>query len=274
MPPDKLMNLSDAIDIINNDDEITISGITFFRNPISFLTAIIKSGKKRLSFIDREPGFGLDMLVAAKSLKRVRAAMATFEHFGLSPSVRKGVEKHEVEYLEDTCGAVVAGLRAGAQGIPFMPVRGILGSDLVRIHEKKGTWKVINDPFTGEEIIAVKAIEPDVAIIHLHMADRYGNAVILGPRYEDELKIKAAKKVILTVEKVVNEEDLRKRNLELLSANSYRVEAVVSSPNGAWPTGMYPYYRPQYKAIKEYYYYAKNGNALEWIETNLYKRWS
>lgn len=267
------MSLKDAVSLINNDDEITISGITFFRNPMSLIAAIIKSEKKRLSFVDREPGFGLDVLVASNSLKKVRAAMATFEHFGLSPSVRRAAERKEVDYLEDTCGAIIAGLRAGAQGVPFMPVRGIIGSDLVKIHESIGTWKIIKDPFYNEDIVAVKAIEPDVALIHVHMSDIYGDSVILGPRYEDELKIRAAKKVIIAAEKIVDKEELRKRNAELLSSTIFNVDAVVHSPNGAWPTGMYSLYEANYKAIEDYYNNAKNGKAIEWIKENLINRW-
>ncbi|AFZ69854.1 acyl CoA:acetate/3-ketoacid CoA transferase, alpha subunit [Caldisphaera lagunensis DSM 15908] len=273
MPTSKIMNLNEAVDLINNGDLITISGITFFRNPMSFISALIKSDKKDLSFVDREPGFGLDVLTASNKLKMIRAAMATFEHFGLSPNVRKAAERKQVDYLEDTCGAIIAGFRAGAQGVPFMPVRGIIGSDLVNIHEKRGTWKIIKDPFTNEDIAIIKAIEPDVAIIHVHMSDEYGNSVILGPRYEDELKIRAAKKVIITAERIVDKEELKKRNTEQLSSTSIHVDAVIHSKNGAWPTGMYTMYEADYKAINEYYNYAKDGKAIEWINNNLLKRW-
>jgi glutaconate CoA-transferase subunit A len=273
MPTSKVMSLNEAVDLINNGDLITISGMTFFRNPTSFIAALVNSNKKDLSFVDREPGFGLDVLTAANKLKMIRAAMATFEHFGLSPSVRKAAERKQVDYLEDTCGAVIAGLRAGAQGVPFMPVRGVIGSDLVKIHEERNTWKIIKDPFTNEDIAIIKAIEPDVAVIHVHMSDEYGNAVILGPRYEDELKIRAAKKVIITAEKIVDKEELKKRNAETLSSTLIHATAVINAKNGAWPTAMYTMYEADYKAIKEYYEYAKEGRAMDWIKANLIKRW-
>ena len=276
MPSRKLVSVSEALDLVRDGDEITISGMTFFRNPMMFIAAMLRAGKKDLSFVDREPGFGLDVLVAWGSLRRVRAAMATFEHYGLAPSVRRAAESRQIEYLEDTCGAIIAGLRAGAQGVGFMPVRGVAGSDLVAVHEAAGTWRLIKDPFTGEEIVAVKAITPDVAIIHVHASDEYGNAVIMGPRYEDELKIRAAKKVILTAERIVSDEELRKLTRQCganLSATTLHTTVVVHAPEGAWPTGVYGLYQPDYKAIEEYYNVAKAGRAKEWISSVLLRRW-
>ncbi len=277
MPSSKLVGLRDALDLVRNGDEITISGMTFFRNPVHFITSLIVSGKKDLSFVDREPGFGLDVLAASGVLKRIRAAMATFEHFGLAPSVRRAAESGEVTYIEDTCGAVIAGLRAGAQGVPFVPVRGIIGSDLVKLHESIGTWKLIEDPFTGEKVVAVRSIEPDVAIIHVQVSDEFGNALIMGPRYEDELKIRASKRVILTAERVVDTDELKSMLKSLgaqLSATSLYVTAVVKLSGGAWPTGVYGLYEPDYNAIREYYEYARMGKAMEWVRLNLAQRWS
>lgn len=270
------MDIREALDLVRDGDEITVSGMTFFRNPMMFIAALISSGKKGLSFVDREPGFGLDVLVAMGVLRRVRAAMATFEHYGLAPSVRRAVERGEVEYMEDTCGAVIAGLRAGAQGVGFMPVRGVLGSDLVKLHEAWGTWKTVKDPFTGEEVLAVRAIEPDVAIIHVHLSDEYGNAVIRGPRYEDELKVRAAKRVIITTEKLLSEDEMRRIAREeglTPSASSLHVTAVLRAPEGAWPTGMPGLYEPDYRAIEEYYRAAREGRAKEWIKAHLLMRW-
>lgn len=276
MPSTKLVSMGEAVGLVRDNDEVTISGMTFFRNPMALISAIIRAGVKGLSFVDREPGLGLDVMVASGAVSKVRAAMATFEHYGLAPTVRKKAEEGAISYLEDTCGAIIAGLRAGAQGVPFMPVRGILGSDLLKIHEAAGTWKVMKDPFTGEELVAVRAIEPDVALIHVQVSDEYGNAVIMGPRFEDELKIRAAKRVILSAEKVVSSDELKRLTRDLgltLSATSLYVSAVVRAPEGAWPTGVYGLYEPDYEAIGAYYKAAKQGSAMEWIRDNLLRRW-
>ncbi len=272
MPSSKLVGLREAVDLVRDGDSITISGITFSRNPMAFIAALVRAGRRGLYFIDREPGFGLDVMVAAGLLRGVRAAMATFELYGLAPSVRRAVEEGRLEFLEDTCGAVIAGLRAGAYGVPFMPVAGVLGSQLVELHERAGTWRVIRDPFNGGEVVAVKAITPDVAVIHMHYCDEYGNCIIEGPRYEDELKVRAARRVIVTAEAIVDSDYLR-RIPHPLSATSAHVDAVVHTPRGAWPTAMYGMYPADYEAIREYRDYAREGRALEWIEKRLLSRW-
>ncbi len=272
MPSSKLMGSQEAVNLIEDGMSITVSGITFSRNPMMLISYLIKSGKKDLYFIDREPGFALDVLVASGVISKVRASMATFELYGLAPSVRKSVEEGKIEFIEDTCGAFVAGLRAGAQGVPFMPVKGVLGSDLVKLHEKTGTWKVLKDPFSNEEVLVVKATRPDVAIIHVNYSDEYGNAVIEGPKYEDELKVRAAKKVIITAERIVPTDYIRKYECSL-SATTIHVSAVVWAPRGAWPTAMYNSYEADYKAIENYYNEAKRGGASSWIKRNLLNRW-
>ncbi|MCE4614186.1 MAG: hypothetical protein F7B60_01465 [Desulfurococcales archaeon] len=272
MPSSKLVRLDEALELVEDGMSITISGITFSRNPMTFIAGLIKTGKKDLYFIDREPGFGLDILVASGAVRGVRAAMATFELYGLAPSVRSAVEHGRIEFLEDTCGAIIAGWKAGAYGIPFMPVRGVLGSDLVKLHEEAGTWKVIKDPFDGEEVLAVRSVEPDVAVVHVHYSDEYGNAMIEGPRYEDELKVRSSKKVILTAEKIVHSDYLRMVP-HVLSASTLHVDAVVYAHMGAWPTAMYGLYQADYDSIGEYYNSVKKGKAMEWIESRLLKRW-
>jgi len=272
LPSSKLVSLKDAVELVEDGMSITISGITFSRNPMAFIAALIKAGRRNLYFIDREPGFGLDILAAAGALRGVRAAMATFELYGLMPTLRRLVEEGKIEFLEDTCGAVIAGLRAASYGLPFMPVAGVLGSQLVELHEKAGTWRVIRDPFTGREIVAVKAIEPDVAVVHMHYCDEYGNCVIEGPRYEDELKVRAARRVIVTAEEIVESDKLRGLPHQL-SSTSVHVDAVVHTPRGAWPTAMYGLYPADYNAIREYRDYAREGRAMEWIEKNLLSRW-
>ncbi|MCY0859294.1 MAG: CoA transferase subunit A [Sulfolobaceae archaeon] len=241
--------MRDAIELINDGDMITISGISIYRNPMAFIYELVKSNKKDLYFVDREPGFGLEVLLRHGIVKKVRVAMSTLEWFGIPPYFRKKIESKEVELLEDTCGAFMAGIRAGAMGVPFIPVRGVLGSDLVKLHERYGTWKVIQDPFNGDEIVLVKAINPDVAIIHVHKADEEGNAEILGPLYEDEFKARAAKKVIITAEEIVDKSYFYGRRPTI---NGIYVTAVVHAPRGAEPTGMYGLYDPDYEAIANF----------------------
>ncbi|ARM77129.1 CoA transferase subunit A [Acidianus manzaensis] len=242
----KVVDIKDALSLIKEGDTITISGMSIHRNPIKFIQELINENIRNLNFVDREPGLGLELLLKNNVLKKVRVAMATLEWFGMLPSFREKIENGEVEILEDTCGAFIAGIRAGAFGVPFMPVRGIIGSDLVKLHEKANTWKVSLDPFSGEHIILVKAIKPDVAIIHVNKADKEGNAEIIGPVYEDELKARASNQVILTTEEIVDSRYFTKKRPNIYSEH---VTAIVKIPRGAEPTSMYPLYDADYEKI-------------------------
>ncbi|ADN51160.1 CoA transferase subunit A [Vulcanisaeta distributa] len=262
MARNKLMSIKEALDLVNDGDEIAIGGMSFHRNPMSMAIAIAKSNKRDLALIDREPGLAFDLLTISGRVKRIRAAMVTFEHFGIAPGFRRMVENGEVEFIEDVCEGVMAGLRAGAYGLSFMPSAITLDSELVPLNVKRGIWKVIKDPFNDQELIAVKAIRPDVALVHAHRADERGDVEIYGPKYEDLLKIQAAKKVIITAEEIVSEDYFREHP-ERLTIPGFMVTAVVHAPRGAWPTSMYGYYKADYDVIKRYLDSVKAGLSIE-----------
>lgn len=262
MTKGKLMSIDEALDLVNNGDEIAIGGMSFHRNPMSMVIAIAKSNKRELALVDREPGLAFDLLTISGKVKRIRAAMVTFEHFGIAPGFRRMVEGGEAEFIEDVCEGIMAGLRAGAYGLPFMPSAIALDSELTPLNVKRGIWKVIRDPFNDQELIAVKAIRPDVALVHAHKADERGDVEIYGPKYEDLLKIQAARKVIITAEEVVSEDYFREHP-DRLTVPGFMVTAVIHSPRGAWPTSMYGYYETDYGVIKKYFDGVKAGLSIE-----------
>ena len=134
---------------------------------------------------------------------------------------------------------MIHALRAGAYGIPFMPVGGMFGSDLTA--NRPEFFQVAKSPFDGKEVVCVKALVPDYAIIHVQEADIYGNARIIGPTYQDILMSRAARKTIITTERIVG--TYRMREEPKLTAIPYlTVEAVVELPGGAKPGICYPEY--------------------------------
>lgn len=268
---DKLVDLDAAVDLVESGDTLTFSGVSMVRKPMAFIAKLIQSGKKDFTIIDREPGMDFDILIAAGCVKCARAAMVGFELFGLAPNVRRAVQEGEIQFIEETCGAVVNGLRAGAMGLPFLPVKGIIGTDLVELHEKLGNWKIINDPFGGGEIVAVKAIVPDVAVIHVQKADRHGNASLEGSRFEDVYKAKAAKNLIITAEEIVPT-DYFKENPERNTIPYCYTTAVVHVPKGAYPTACPNYYPPDYEEVLRYLKMCREGKVKEYIDEFI-KRW-
>ena len=137
-----------------------------------------------------------------------------------------------------------------------MPVGGMWGSDLLQ--QRPEFYQVMKSPFTGEEVVCVKAINPDWAIIHVHESDEFGNARILGPDYQDVLLTRAAKKTIVVTERLVPTETF-KENPKLTAVPYFLVEAVVVAPEGAKPGICYSLYdmadadgmKAYTKAVKE-----------------------
>lgn len=148
------------------------------------------------------------------------------------------------------CGMEAArtGLGEAAAGLPFMPVRGLVVSDLLRVNP---AFSVVEDPFGSGPVAVVKALRPDVAILHVHRCDSQGNAIIDGPRFEGELLARAAKQVILTTESILppNSRDICPEKVHI---PGFLVTAVVHVPKGAAPGACYGVYEPDSKQLKTF----------------------
>lgn len=143
---------------------------------------------------------------------------------------------------------LVAGLRAAAYGIPFQPVGGVHGSELAELNR----WQKIRDPYgSGREVYVIPAIRPDVAVIHANAADEHGNARVLGSPFWDHPLTRAAKRVLVTAERLVPTATLADQP-ELTLVPGFMVEAVAIVPRGAWPGSMHPDYEVDYQAVEDY----------------------
>lgn len=267
-----LVSLKEAANLIKDGDLVTLGGATFHRAPMEFIRELVRQKKKELTLVDREPAIDFDFLIGAGCVSTVRSAMLAFELFGMAPNFRKKSESGEIITKEGACQPIIAGLRAAAMGVPFLPVKGMLGSDLMEVSETIGSQMEMEDPFTGEKLIAVKAIEPDVAVIHAQKADEFGNVRIEGPIYEDVIKAKAAKTVVVTVEEVIPNSEIRKQP-EATKIPHFTVDAVVEAPKGAYPCSCYNYYEVDYEHIKnEYLKAAAKGEFDQYLDKYVYGR--
>jgi len=265
------MSKEEAISLVTDGDLLTVGGVSFHRVPMELIREVIRQGKKKLRLVDREPAIGFDLLIGADAVRSVRFAMLGFELFGFALNFRAAAETGKIEIVEDTCGAVLNGLRAAAAGIPFVPIRGMVGSDLLKIGIQNGNYKVTKDPFTDEDIVAVKAIEPDVALIHVQRADVYGNIQIWGGRFEDVWKAKAAKKVIVSAEEIIDHEAIRHEPYKTTLPYPY-VEAVVHLPTGAYPTSCYGLYDADYEHVRDYVQAVRDGRFQEYLQIYVFTK--
>jgi glutaconate CoA-transferase subunit A len=265
------MGLADAAGLVKDGDLVTTGGATFNRAPMELIRELIRQRRKGLSLVDREPSIDFDMLIGAGCVEKVRAGMLAFEIFGMAPNFRRKADGRQLLVKEGACQPIIAGLRAAAMGIPSLPVKGMVGSDVLDITEVIGGYMQVEDPFTGEKLIAVRAIEPDVAILHAQKGDQYGNVRIEGPVYEDVIKAKAAKRVVVTVEEIVPTEEFR-RHPELTALPHFLVDAIVEAPGGAAPTSCFNYYEVDYAHVQEYMRYAQEDRFAEYLDRHVFGR--
>jgi glutaconate CoA-transferase subunit A len=197
-------------------------------------------------------GFQFDQLIGAKCVARVEAAAVTLGEHGLAPRFSAALKTGEIEMWDATCPAIQAGLQAAEKGIPFMPLRGIIGSDLLRV---RADWKVIQNPLaeTGVEdpIVVLPAIRPDIALFHAVKADRFGN-VWIGVRRELMLMAHASKATYVTVEHIEDVDFLADPATAAGTIPALYVSALAVAPGGARPIGLSGVYPADTAALAAY----------------------
>lgn len=243
----KLLSLEAAVSLIKDGDIVALGGNTIHRSPAAFAREMARQKKAKIELVKTAGAYDVDLLALAGCLSAVHAGYIGFENMGMAPNYRKSVESGQNQAKEHACYTVIAGLRAAAYGIPFMPVAGFLGSELLEVRD----FKLVKDPFTGQEVVAVPKLQPDWAVIHVQEADEEGNGRILGSQFEDVLMTRAAKGVMLTAEKIVAK-SLFQKHPESIAIPGFLVKAVVEIPGGAAPGSCYPLYDANIDAIRNY----------------------
>lgn len=197
--------------------------------PMAIIRQLIRRGVKDLTVVGS--GLALDLLIAAGCVRRTVAYYVGGGFGGaVAPSFRRAAERGDIEVWECEEGILTTGLRAAAQGLPFLPWRGGLGTSLPEVNPD---LKVFTDPIRGETLLAVPAIEPDVAILHAAASDPYGNVQhVGGPGWLDLFLQRAADRTIVQVEKIIPNEEVRANPGATTIAS---IDAVVRAPWGAHP---------------------------------------
>jgi glutaconate CoA-transferase subunit A len=196
-------------------------------------------------------GLQADMLIGAGCVATIETSAVTLGEFGLAPRFTAAVKAGAIELKDATCPAIHAGLQAAQKGIPFMPLRGVLGSDLVA---HRDDWKVIDNPFAGkagDPILLLPAIRPDIALFHAPRADRHGN-VWIGPQRELMTMAHAAQETLATVEAITDGDLLASGETAAGTIPSLYVTAVAEAKSGAWPLAFWDAYPADAAQISDY----------------------
>jgi glutaconate CoA-transferase subunit A len=220
------------------------------RIPTALLHEVVRQGRRGLGFAGHTTTHDFQILAAGRCIDRCDAAyIVGLEMRGLSPSARRMVQSGEVELTEWTNAALLWRLRAAAMGLSFLPTRSMLGTDTF----VRSAAAHMLCPFTGKTFAAVPALAPDVALIHVHRADPYGNCQIDGSTVADLDVAAASRHVVVSCERLVSIERIRSEP-DRTVIPYYMVDAVVEVPYGSYPGNM------------PGEYYSDERHLAEWLE--------
>ena len=233
---DKRMPLREAVERFTSDgDYFAMGGFGHIRVSMAAIYEMIRQGRTNLKIAAKTAVHDVDVLIGGGVVDAVECAYA-FGHElrGLSPMGRRAAEGGGVKVVAEISNAGFQWrFKAAAMGLPFLPARVMLGTDTLRY----SSAKVVEDPFTGKPLCLLPACYPDFAFIHVHRCDRYGNCQIDGTIMEDRELSMATKRLIITTEEIVDEEEIRAAPDRTVIPH-FLVDAVCEAPYGSHPGNM------------------------------------
>jgi acyl CoA:acetate/3-ketoacid CoA transferase alpha subunit/acyl CoA:acetate/3-ketoacid CoA transferase beta subunit len=235
----KVGKLSDIGEIVHSGDFVAIGGGWSCNKPMALIREMIRQKITGLKAISIVGGWEMEWLLAAGAIEHMIFSFLSLESFGLPPNFRRVAEKKLIKLTEIEGCSMIKALEAAGLGLPFAAFVGPKGSDIVK--EAPDLYKAVTCPFTNQELTAIQAIVPDVALIHAQRADEQGNVQIFGTSASDLDMAKAAKKVIVTVEEIVSPDQIR---ADKTATKLFRTEVdlIIHCPFGASPCSCIPYY--------------------------------
>jgi glutaconate CoA-transferase subunit A len=246
---EKVRSLSEAVSLIGDNAHVALGGCHYSRTPIAAVWEILRQKKKGLTISKSIVATEGDLLLAGGATRHVITSwFSPGVTWGVSKVMRHYVQSGEAVYEEWSHMALGLRYKAGAMGVPFLPARSMLGSD---VYKRLDGVKEMDCPFTGEKLVLVPALNPDVAIIHVQKADAYGNAQIRGFPFMDKDLALAADTVILTTEEIVDNGEIR-RAPDRTDIPFFCVDAVVEAPYGCLPHECYGAYEPDFEHMDGY----------------------
>jgi glutaconate CoA-transferase subunit A len=284
----KLMDLSSAVAAYVTDGcHLSIGGFTVNRNPMGAVYEIIRQGRKNMHLYAHSNGQGVDELIGAGCIEKLEIAYAGSGRF--APTCirfKKAVQNGSILVEDYSNYQMTLRFQAGAMGVPFLPTRSSLGTDIItkwgfsaelrqgndRIpNEKLVVGKNPFDKWTGvEDLVYVPAINPDVTVIHVQHADEKGTARIQGLTMADVDQAKASRRLIVTCEELVTTHEM-KTNPDSNQIPHFCVDAVVHLPGGAYPTACYKFYDYDPFFLNDYKVFASDDRLYEkYLEEYVY----
>jgi len=250
---DKRITLKEAVSLVSDGSHIFWGGFGFQRPPMAFAHELVRQKKRNLTIYTCGSEMDIDILSGACVVSRFELAFFAIEGIGLVPNIQRRIREGTIQIEDYSNLAMALRFLGGALGVPFMPLKSMLGTDLLsktRFRPKKA--EVMTCPFSGEKVVLVPSVRPDFSIVHVSRVDKEGNAQIDGIRGEDIEGARAGKKLIVMAEEVVDTEFIRAQPDQTVIPNIY-VSQVVECPWGSYPMMVYNYYDYDMKHVRMYY---------------------
>lgn len=243
---------------------IGLGGFAIARNVITIAHELIRQNKHGLTLSQGVAGLDTDLLVGAGLVRRLIIGGGSLDRFGPVHNINRAREQGSLASEDWTSLSLCFRYLAGALGLSFIPIKSLIASEILeRLETGAAAGEVarIACPFTGEPYVAMRALVPDIAFIHVQMADAEGNCRIDGPRWENEEQAKAAKRLVVVAEEIVPVETIQQQP-ERTIIPAHRVEAVVHQPFGAHPTAVYGRYDYDAAHLKLYVEHSKRAERI------------
>lgn len=235
---DKRVSAADAVRLVEDGHHVAVGGANYARTPMALLFELLRQGRRDLTISRPLSCYEVELFLGTAMASTLVTSWVGIGHdWGLARVVRHCVENGLAAFEEWSHLALGLRYKAGAMGVPFLPTLTMLGSGLAR--DRDGAE--ITCPFTGRKLYAVPSLNPDVALVHVHRADPYGNAQIDGYPLMDIDMTRAARRVVVSAEEIVTTDEIR-RSARGTVIPHFAVDAVVEAPYGAYPHECYGRY--------------------------------
>jgi glutaconate CoA-transferase subunit A len=260
---DKRITLEEAVKLVPDGSHLFWGGFGFQRPPMAFAHELVRQKKRNLTIYTCGSEMDIDILSGACVVSRFELAFFAIEGIGLVPNIQRRIREGVIEFEDYSNLAMALRFLGGALGVPFMPLKSMLGTDILaksRFRPKKA--EVVDCPFTGEKVVLVPSVRPDFSIVHAQRVDKEGNVQIDGIRGEDMEGARAGKKVIALAEEIVDTELIRSQPDQTVIPNIY-VHHVVECPWGSYPMMVYNYYDYDMAHVRMYYEQCKTEEGWQ-----------
>lgn len=248
----KLKTLSEVVAEIPDGAHIALGGFAITRCPVAFVFEMIRQKKGNLTVSQIVAGMETDLLVGAGLVKKLEYSGGSLDRFGRLERINDKIDKGQLDIREYSGMSMSMRFLAGSLGIPFIPTKALLGTEMLSnlLAKNDPAVKICESPFDGERYVYLRALKPDYSVIHAQYADEKGNVIIEGP-YWDAETAKSAQKLIVTVEQVVSKKFIKKHPEKVVIPSVYTY-AVVEVPYGAFPTAVYKFYDYDKEMLETY----------------------